>query len=278
VGDNEKTLREFLAFRHPSDDKYFPNQTNANIFFFLFERWKGRIGAVSLFPTLFSNVRGWPFPVTTNDAHVCVEYSDRSVVKGEGEIDTRDPADPLSIIRMWLEPEPLVHIGLLQALQHQKNRIIVIAPGSWHTSLLPVLQTSLMKEAIGRSHAPVSMVINLMTHGADTRGFDAATFVEDLIHNYDGINRAKIDLVVVNTGNIPGALLDHYWDKERAKPVAFDQAIERRLRKYANHVVTGDFLDQKSFSDDLIRHDDSRVGKVLEDFAFKVRGVRTDGY
>jgi uncharacterized cofD-like protein len=191
------------------------------------------------------NAAGHVIPVTLDQATLCAELSDGTIIHGETAIDHPDGRPVLPIRRVFLEPGARVTMRARKALERADK--VLIGPGDLFTSIVPCLLVEGVPEVIRACDAEVVYICNVMTKHGETDGFAASDFVRT-IHHYIG---RRVDTVVVNTGEFPRDLVGHY-SREGAYPVKPDLDIVRTL---VPRVLAGPF----AATDKLIRHDAERV-------------------
>jgi uncharacterized cofD-like protein len=195
------------------------------------------------------NAAGHVVPVTLEQATLCAELSDGTIVRGETEIDRPGDRAVLPITRAFLDPPVSVLPRARKALERADR--VLIGPGDLYTSLVPCLLADGVAEAIRACEGEVIYVCNVMTKHGETDGFAASDFVR-AVHHYLG---RRVDTVVVNTAEPSTELATRYAD-EGAYPVAPDLAAVRAL---VPHVLAGSFATTEL----LIRHDAERVVVAL---------------
>jgi uncharacterized cofD-like protein len=195
------------------------------------------------------NAAGHVVPVTLEQATLCAELSDGTIIRGETEIDRPGDRAVLPITRAFLDPPVSVLPRARKALERADR--VLIGPGDLYTSLVPCLLADGVAEAIRACEGEVIYVCNVMTKHGETDGFAASDFVR-AVHHYLG---RRVDTVVVNTAEPSTELATRYAD-EGAYPVAPDLAAVRAL---VPHVLAGSFATTEL----LIRHDAERVVVAL---------------
>ncbi|HEX3721788.1 MAG TPA: gluconeogenesis factor YvcK family protein [Nitrolancea sp.] len=191
------------------------------------------------------NTAGHVIPVTLDEAMLCAELSDGTIVRGETSIDIPGDRPVLPIRRVFLEPGATATARARKALERADK--ILIGPGDLFTSIIPCLLVDDVAEAIRSCDGELIYICNVMTKHGETDGFTASDYVRE-IHRYLG---RRVDTVVVNNGEFPAMLVDRYAS-EQAFPVVPDLDILRTLvpRVLAAPVAT---------TERLIRHDAERV-------------------
>jgi len=123
----------------------------------------------------------------------------------------------------------------------------IIGPGSFYTSLMPILLVRGASEAVRQVRGPIVLVTNLLTEGRGMAGFTAATAVRML---GDTIGR-PIDVIIVNTARPSGATLERYAQEHKA-PLELGDVPE------GCEVVSGAF-----WRGEIARHDRRRLAQAV---------------
>lgn len=177
------------------------------------------------------DVKGKVLPVSLDDSELRAFYTDGSVDVMEHVIDTRD--DRRIIKRVELTREAALYEESRVAIS--KSKLIVFAPGSWRTSIEPILLVKGVKEAITSSEALVVLVTNIMSK-RNEQMYEAGDFVRSLNHHL----RRKIDVVICNNGQIPPDIEKKYREEEDSSPVSIDR---KKVYQHATDVIIGDFVE-----------------------------------
>ncbi len=147
---------------------------------------------------------GHLYPATATPVTLCAEDAAGQPLKGESAINHARP--PLK--RLWIEPadaEPLPE----SVLATLRADLILLAPGSLHTSTLANLLIPELREAVERSGAPVVYVANLMTEPGESFGLDLAAHVEAI----QTLGRVKLAAVLANGTPLPTDMARRYRDE-----------------------------------------------------------------
>lgn len=194
------------------------------------------------------NVRGKVLPATNQSIVLHAEMTDGTIVSGESNI----PLYNKTIKRVFLTPEQVE--PLRETLREiRKADLIVIAPGSLFTSILPNLLVNKIGEEICRAKARKVYVCNIMTQPGETTGFSASDHVKAL---YNHLECPFIDTVIVNNGDIPAQLKDTY-SLEDAGPVVNDVAT---LEQMGLNVIEDKLFYHES---NVIRHDAKKIAGIV---------------
>ena len=97
--------------------------------------------------------------------------------------------------------------------------MVVLAPGSLYTSIIPNLLVDGIVEAIRESRALKIYVCNVMTQEGETEGYTASDHIRALFnHSCPGL----FDLCLVNDAPIPPSVMRGYT-REGAEPILCDR-------------------------------------------------------
>ncbi|RIK42319.1 MAG: YvcK family protein [Chloroflexi bacterium] len=195
------------------------------------------------------NTAGQVIPVTLDQATLCAELADGTLVRGETAIDRPLNRPVLPVRRVFLDPPARATPRARKALERADR--ILIGPGDLYTSVVPCLLVDGVPEAIQSSEGEVVYICNVMTKHGETDGYAASDFVRE-VHRYLG---RRVDTVVVNTTEHPPELLARYAG-EGAQPVVPDLDA---LRALVPRVISGPFASTER----MIRHDAERVVLAL---------------
>ncbi len=197
---NEREARRLLLARLPSLDfetlrsagpettaghDRLRGHTGGNLLLSMMAQYSGDFGAaIDGLQSLLGCV-GRVWPISVEPATVCAEYSDGTVIRGEVEVDAEQGMGGL-VSRVWLEPEVEIHPDVATAIG--SFDAAVIGPGSFYTSLMPILLVKGAREALGTLRGPIVFVANLLSEGSGMEGMtaaDAAKLIETAIGSFD---------------------------------------------------------------------------------------------
>jgi uncharacterized cofD-like protein len=201
---NEREAREILLARLPTlEHGRLAGHTGGNLLLSMMEQYTGDfIAAVDGLRALLG-CEGKVWPITVERATLCAEYADGTATRGEVEIDAGQ-ASGRAVKRLWLDPPVSVHASVAAAIRTLDA--VVIGPGSFYTSLLPIFLVGGAREALAGVPGPVIYVANLLTEG---RGMDEFTAAEAIGRLSDAIGR-PIDAVIANVQAPSKTVLDRY--------------------------------------------------------------------
>jgi uncharacterized cofD-like protein len=240
---NEREARAILLSRLPMLEKNgrLAGHTGGNLLLSMMEQYTGGnfLAAVDGLRVLLG-CRGHVWPITVQRSTLCAEYADGSQRRGEFEVDAWQ-AGGRPIGRLWLEPPAAIHPAVAQAIRNMDA--VVIGPGSYYTSLLPIFLVDGCREALAEMHGPIVYIANLLIEGRGMATFTAATAIERLT---EAIGR-PVDVVIVNTGRPSEAVLERYAGEHK-----FPLPLGRLPRSV--QVIEGEFWRRS-----IARHDRRRL-------------------
>jgi uncharacterized cofD-like protein len=143
--------------------------------------------------------------------------------------------------RIWLEPSARIHPAVDEAIR--RFDAVLIGPGSFYTSLIPIFLVDGVRDALRDVRGPIVLVANLLTEGPGMSGFtagDACRQISDLICR-------PVDVVIQNVAGPSDEVLERYA-AEHKQPLALGTLPP------GAELVEGDF-----WQDDIARHDRRRL-------------------
>ena len=242
---NESEARRVLLSRLPSlEHARLGGHTGGNLLLSMMECYTGDfLHAVEGLQRLLG-CTGRVLPVSVEQATVCAEHRDGSITRGEVEVDAgQNLGAPVE--RIWLDPPVSIHQGAAQAIR--SFDAVVIGPGSFYTSLLPIFLVRGMAEALAAVGGPIVLVSNLLVEGSGMRGFTAAEAARCLT----GMIQRPIDVMIVNTA-VPAPDVRQRYAAEHKEPVEIGTPPD------TCEIVTGDFWNGA-----IARHDRRRLAYAI---------------
>jgi uncharacterized cofD-like protein len=242
---NEREARRVLLSRLPlPGHERLRGHTGGNLLLSMMERYSGDfLAAVDGLRALLG-CEGRVWPVSVEQASICAEYGDGSRTSGEVEVDAGQSAGH-AITRLWLEPDVRLHPATAAAIESLDA--VIIGPGSFYTSLMPIFLVQGAPEAVRRVKGPVILVTNLLTEGQGMWNFTAADAVRLMSKSLG----RPIDVVLVNTARPSADTLNRYLDEHK-------QPLEPGDVPVSCEIVAGDF-----WCGDIARHDRRRLAHAV---------------
>lgn len=195
------------------------------------------------------NVKGRIYPIANENMYLKAEFEDGTVVRGESNI----PKVGKPIKRVFYDPpkiEPLPEA--VRAIK--RAEMIVVAPGSLYTSIIPNLIAPEIKQAILKAKAKKYYICNIMTQYGETEGYKASDHIKAL---HDHVGDQFIDEIVVHGEAIAPNIKEGYA-KEKAEPVTCD---EESLMDLGVQILKDDIASLHE--DGTLKHDEQKIAKLL---------------
>jgi len=214
------------------------------------------------------HIKGAVVPVTL-DKHTLVVHDGAATHRGEHVIDGDVSLSADATVR--LDPAPRLNPAAAKAIA--KADLLVIAPGSLYTSLIPLLAVQGMFDALAASSAPLVWVANLINKPRQTDGWHVVDYVKQL-ERYMG--EGRITTVLYNNQPIESNLLLRYAQdseypvdtaKERFNEINAVPISAPLIATEVNKRERGDALQRT-----LIRHDAVVVAAQIEHI---IKGLRS---
>src|SRR5712672_1922574 len=161
---NTREARRVLLVRLPPTLEHarLGGHTGGNLLLSMMQRYSGDfLNAVDGLRSLLG-CRGRVWPVTVESAQICAEYGDGSETRGEVEVDAGQMSGGL-VRRIWLEPPVSIHPAVAKAIA--LFDAVIIGPGSFYTSLMPIFLVRGVADAMKQIKGPVILIANLLTEG-----------------------------------------------------------------------------------------------------------------
>jgi uncharacterized cofD-like protein len=242
---NTREARRLLLGRLPAlEHARLGGHTGGNLLLSMMERYSGDfLNAADGLRSLLG-CRGRVWPVTVEHASICAEYGDGSDTRGEVEVDAGQTSGRL-VRRVLLEPPVSIHPAVAEAISNFDA--VIIGPGSFYTSLMPIFLVGGVPEALARVNGPVILVANLLTEGRGMLGFtaaDAVARIESAIHRH-------VDVVITNT-KWPSAQVLGRYALEHKEPLAPGD-LPKHVELVGGHFWTGE----------IARHDRPRLAYAV---------------
>jgi uncharacterized cofD-like protein len=199
-----REARRVLLARLPTlEHARLGGHTGGNLLLSMMETYSGDfLDAVDGLRALLG-CRGRVWPVSIQRASLCAEYGDGSVTTGELEVDAGQSSGG-SVKRIWLEPQVSILPAAADAIA--QFEAVIIGPGSFYTSLMPIFLVRGVPEALQNVRGPVILVTNLLTEGRGMVGFTAA----DAVSRIEEVIERRVDVVLTNDMWPSASILGRY--------------------------------------------------------------------
>jgi uncharacterized cofD-like protein len=246
LAEVEPLMAELFQFRF-SGDGALAGHSFGNLFLAALAQVTGNfLHAIRISGKVLA-VRGTILPSTLDVVRLGGELADGRVIIGESNL--RRQGAPIR--RVFLEPSGARALPeVLEAITHA--HVIVLAPGSLYTSLIPNLLVGGLADALRAAAALKIYVANLMTEPGETERMSLADHLE-AVYAHGG--RGVIDGVVVHGRPFPPDVLARYA-RVGSVPV---KAERERVRRLGVWVTEADVAGPT----ELARHHPEKLGRTL---------------
>ena len=191
------------------------------------------------------NLKGKVLPLTEDNVILMAKMDDNKTIEGEHNITEYKG----NIKEIFYKNKPTINDDVIREIKEAD--LIILSMGSLYTSLLPNLICKEIKKAIDESNAEVMYICNIMTQPGETDNYKASDHIKT-VNSYLG--KKKIDIVLVNTGDITRQMKEKYASLEQKDPVVFDK---KNIKDMNIKIINDDFV---KIVDGTLRHDTIKLG------------------
>lgn len=194
------------------------------------------------------NVRGHILPICNEALCLCAEYEDGDVATGESNI----PNGSKKIKRVYYQQNCPALSDAVNAI-HEAD-LVVFAPGSLYTSIIPNLLFSEVKQAIQNTKAKFVYCCNIMSQPGETTGFTVSEHIKAI---EDHVGFKFIDSVLANDGSVDPEVIQKYM-ADNAAQIEIDHD---RLASMGINVIQSRMIDYNEARE--VRHDSKKVAAMI---------------
>jgi len=242
---NEHEARRVLLARVPTlEDSRLGGHTGGNLLLSMMAQYSGSFLAGVEGLRALLGCRGRVWPVSVEQASLCARYADGSDARGEVHVDAQLDRGH-AIERVWLDPPVRIHPEVARAITELEA--IIVGPGSFFTSLMPVFAVQGVAEAVAEVRGPLILIANLLTEGRGMEGFTAA----DAVRRIGEAAGRPVDAVIFNESRPTAEVLARYAEEQK-------RPLELGSLPGSCTLVSGRF-----WKTGIARHDRSRLAHAL---------------
>ena len=197
-------------------------------------------------------ITGQVLPVTNANLRLEAEFENGHTIQGESSICQMKRQEGCRIRRVRLRPDQAK--ALPEAVEAIRQAdLIVLAPGSLYTSIIPNLLVDGIVDAIAASDSMKIYICNVMTESGETEGYTASDHIQAIFnHSCPGL----VDLCLVNSAPLPRLIAQRYA-REGSIPVFCD---ERACEHLGVEMIARPIC---AVENQLIRHNPGHVAAEL---------------
>ncbi len=257
LADSDHLLYDLFQYRF-ADGKTLAGYSFGNLFIAALTKMTGSFSKALEQSAKILAIRGAVMPSTLQNVHICAKLADGKIVKGEPNVRKIGKA---RIAKLFLDrknvkaaPEAINAI--------KKADLVVIGPGSLHTSVLSNLLVRGIAKAVRESRAKRVYVCNIVTQPGLTDGFDAAEHVNEVLKY---LGRGALDYAIINSGKPEKSIMKDY-EADNAFLVEFSR---KEIERSGVKPIVADLLERSEVRKPLwekmywLRHDPEKLAKVL---------------
>ena len=220
------------------------------------------------------------YPCTTTPACLKICYTNGVLVTGEYKSGNARRGYPVDRVFVEFASEPQVPKQVLQNIAGAD--IIIFAPGSLFTSIIPILQVPGIAEAVrGNRQALKILVANLWIQRGETdlvsEDSGRRYYVSDLISSYNrnipgGVHGLFKQILALRLQDIPGSVLQNYAVEGKV-PIYLDRTKvwELGFMPIESRIYSQRALDERR----VIQHDPDALARAVRTL-WAIRGVLND--
>ncbi|MFH0772836.1 MAG: gluconeogenesis factor YvcK family protein [bacterium] len=249
--------RRLFLYRFEKGD--FDGHNFGNIFLSTLEKVSKNYDEVLETASFVLKTKGKVLPVTHQKTHLCVEYANGTIVKGEADIDSNLYKQTI-IKKAFLEPSVEAYPQSIQRIA--ESDVIVVGPGDLYTSIIPLFLVDGMKDALKTTKAKIVYVVNLMTKSGQTNDYTAKDHVAD-IERYLG---RSVDIIIMHKGSLNESIVNWY-ESHNEHAIQDDLGDDPRVvhaNIADNTPVVHNTADKiSSHARSILRHDSTRLANTI---------------
>lgn len=261
LSDAPALWRKLFLYRFESGD--LAGHNFGNIFISALEKVSENYDQVIETASFVLKTKGKVMPVTFKNTNICVEYESGKIVKGEGNID-KNYQEKTRVKKAYLVPQVTPNPKAIERLL--KSDIIIIGPGDFYSSLIPILLVKDVKMTIKKSKAKIIYILNLTTKSGQTPNYKASDHLKDISFY---LSRPP-DVVIVNNGPVLSSVIK--WYQSHGEKLVENDINKTNLK---SKVVKKDIVDTQIFRKtkadrfvnllvrSILRHDSNKLAKII---------------
>jgi len=213
------------------------------------------------------DIKGKVVPVALEQADIVAILKNNKKIREEEKIINCPDVSKIGIKKLFLEPKIKANPKATSAIKNAN--LIIIAPGKFYTTILPIFLVKGIPEAVRKSRAKKVFVCNLMTQVGNTDGFSVKDFLT-ILEKYLGKN--VINYVIFNTGKLSTKQVKEVRRVfPKADFVKYDKSLSKRKNFIGTDVVDrqiqklnpADTLVKGANKRTMILHDSNKLAKIL---------------
>ncbi len=203
---------------------------------------------------------GTVVPITNDNPRIQAKLPTGEIIRGEGEIYTR--AYPRGI-RLEIAFTEQAHISPRAQAALESADAVVLTPGTYYCTLLPVLMVSGVAEILQTRNVPIIVVLNCLNRVGHTEGWTARDYVD----GFEKVLGRSCTHIIMNNEPLSAVQIEQYHLDSHPE-LCIEDNLGSDSRVIRAHVLSHDTVHRSS-TDVLathrafIRHDSKKVAQVI---------------
>ncbi|MBP6005748.1 uridine diphosphate-N-acetylglucosamine-binding protein YvcK [Candidatus Saccharibacteria bacterium] len=260
LANRSDLVRELFNYRFGGNT--FKGHSFGNLFLAALEDMTGDFEQALSVAGEILDISGKVLPVTTTQTNLCLVREGQDVC---GEDNILGTVIEQKKPEFYLEPTAKLNPRARQAILDAD--LLVFGPGGFYTSLMTILLTEGIVEAIAQSKAKRVFISNLMTQPNQSRDYNLDDFVDEL----ERFTAGRIfDYIVYNNAQPANVLIDRYLaENERlidVSPKIINRVKARGYKTYGDLLISHDIAETNQvdlMQRSLIRHDPDSLARAI---------------
>ena len=257
LSDSEELMKKLFQYRFSGENE-LNGHSFGNLFIAALAKLEGSFELALKEASKILAIKGKVVPSTLDDVNLCAEFGDGE--KAEGEFNVRSAGKKIK--KTFLFPEPKAFSEAVQAVLDAD--IVVLAPGSFFTSITPNLLVKDLNKAIRKTKAKKVFVLNIVTQPGQTPNFKASDYLKAL---NEILPLDFVDFILINS-TVPKKRILELYEKEKSFLVK-DDLNEKELN--GTKLIRTDLIEKIDPKKkrvlwekaDLLRHDPEKLAKTI---------------
>jgi uncharacterized cofD-like protein len=213
------------------------------------------------------------FPACSTQGELQVLYEHGVIIAGENKSSKRKNTFPVHRVWTHFVRKPHVAAKLLEKIK--RADLILIAPGSLYTSIIPIFQIPAIAEAVRKNQKALKVLgANFWAQQGETdksiRRQGKEYYVSDLIEAYHhnipgGVGGLFDSIIVTDMQTIPGDIIRNYT-LEGKVAIYLDK---QRVREMGFNTIEADAIsEQKLRNEKVIQHDPEKFARIIKTLCY----------
>ena len=203
------------------------------------------------------NLKGRVLPLTEDNVILMGKMSDGRIIEGEHNITEAES----KIEDIFYKEKPIICEKVIEKIKEAD--LIIFSMGSLYTSIMPNLISEDIINAIDESKAKLMYTCNMMTQPGETDNYTISDHLKVLNKH---LGNKKIEVILVNNGEIQRSIINKYASLEQKDQVILDMEQRKELKDMNVEVIENNYV---IVEDELIRHNAIKLSTDIFTYLIK---------